>query len=397
IRQACEKDESKIIQSWRKAYPLIFSYKYPNRWRWLYKENPFWESKNGKLPIWIAIVDDNVVAWNCAMHVNLEISSRVYPAAYSVSTYTLPEFRKQGLGFLTQQKNQDSNTIFLSVDMSEGNRRIKKKLGGVEGKPFHIYFKITGKLDHEKLFKTLLAVCRKYLGNIWLVKASYIRLGFLKQSVGYLMTLLLKNRQKQKKLSHHTHYVFKSTRKFGAEVDAFWNLCRQNYSFSVCRDSQYLNWKYVLQPDLQYLKYLVYDNDKICGILVYRICKSPESPIGVICECLSISANDGNLIRAMLNFAETDMIKSGAQMYKCGASSRELSNFLEQHGFQKIRTHVPVIYIDSKLRDINYNEVLKGNWLMSIGDHDMDQFFKHEQPIFPDIVKILLNKIPGSK
>ena len=396
IIQADSKDEERIIQSWRIAYPNIIKYKYPNRWRWLYTENPFWNSKEKKLPIWIAIVNEKVAAWNCAMSVQIELGQRPYNGAFSVSTYTLPEFRKRGLGFLVQKKNQDSWAVFLSVDMSKGNRRLKEKLGGKPGKPFDIYLKIITELNSKKIAESVEKVIGKYFNRAAPVFLRLIRLKWAISILGTILSTILKFRQARKIKNLLTgNYQFNQVSFFSSEVDDFWDKCRHEYSFAVSRDHKYLNWKYVYQPDLTYKKYLIKQKKAICGILIYRTCNPPEEPVGVICECLTFPSGDKELIKMMLNFAEDDMVKSGAHMIKCGTSSGALSKLLEKNGFQKIRTHVPIINFNNKMSSFDFKRIYDGNWLISLGDHDMDQFLKHEQPIFPDIVKVLLNKIPG--
>jgi hypothetical protein len=58
---------------------------------------------------------------------------------------------------------------------------------------------------------------------------------------------------------------------------------------------------------------------------------------------------------------------------------------------------VPMIHFDENiLGDIDYNRVMNGNWLMSLGDHDIDQVLLQDQPICADVLKVLTNRVPGA-
>ena len=83
IRQATKIDEDKIEVFLKKAYKNSAQYKYPKRWNWLFKKNPY-VTNNDKLPVWIALHDKTVVGMSCAMLVELELKRKIFKAGGQV-------------------------------------------------------------------------------------------------------------------------------------------------------------------------------------------------------------------------------------------------------------------------------------------------------------------------
>ena len=129
VRQASLEDESAIARFLTEAYGERAQFKYPARWKWQFRDNPFLSEFPG-LPIWIAVRNDRVVGQTCAQIEPLRVGDRETLVGWSVDTVVLPEFRGLGLGKQLQKANQDSHPVFMSLSMSSANRGIKESLGG---------------------------------------------------------------------------------------------------------------------------------------------------------------------------------------------------------------------------------------------------------------------------
>ena len=84
------------------------------------------------LPLWIALDGGRVVGQTGAMVEPIKFGDVKDKVAWSVDTYVLPEYRGRGVGRQLQQANQSHHRLFMSLAMSQGNRRIKTRLGGME-------------------------------------------------------------------------------------------------------------------------------------------------------------------------------------------------------------------------------------------------------------------------
>ena len=396
IKQAEKDEETQIAESWRKAYPILFKYKYPERWKWMFINNPFLRDKN-KLPVWIAKDEQQVVAWSCAMVIPVSIDNTINYGAFGVDAFTMKKYRKRGLGKKLQIKNQDSHEVFFSISMSPATRRNKLRIGGQPGRPFYIYFKLLRELNSERLYNSLLESIEG-LDAIFLARMmkKIKKCGFEIILCKIISILLIMKHKFPKEASKYHRFlkkdlIFEPIETFGPETDAFWNMCRSKYGFAVPRTREYLNWKYIDQPHVTYKKYFVRENDNsICGILIYRLGILPEIPVGVISEIITNSEDIG-IYQSMVDFAEIDLIKSGAHMIKCGSSLSKLSKVLESASYIRVRVNDPVIHIKSKLSgNINYKNIFKKDWLMTLGDQDMDQFLVYEQPTLSHILRAII-------
>jgi len=176
---------------------------------------------------------------------------------------------------------------------------------------------------------------------------------------------------------------------FPKEVDDLWDIIRYRYTFAVKRDSHYLNWKFVKQPHINFQKYLVYHEGRLAGILVFRKAKDRELSIGIISEFYTDQGS--HFLGEMLHFAISKLYRQGASMIQCVSSTRERSHILSSFGFIPLKTFRGAF---SFLTDVaHYTNVVKnGQWLITLGDHDLDEYGKKYHPSLLSLLRALLGK-----
>lgn len=402
IRRACISDINDIIKEWRLAYPEEIEYKFPERWTWQFKNNPsFAYAHHELLPIWIAKEGKNIVGWSCAMIVEARIIDNELPIAFSVDTYVKSSHRRRMIGLRLQEQLQKKNVVFMSIQMSEGNRRIKHKIGGENGKSLRIFFRLLGNLDGVLLHKSL-TYNTKLFGLKKIVSIAHqIFGGHEFKLVSRIISSLLKYKQKLNTKATCVHNSrtslhFEKISTFGDEASLLWDKYKKNFGFSVIRDQEYLNWKYVQQPQLYYLKYYVKDKSQIVGLLIFRLGQPPELKVGVIAEMIAFN-NESWVYRDMINFAEHSLRLMGALSIRCGSSINELDTLLEAAGYNLMEIKMPVIHIDRSKLYIDLDELKKIPWLLSLGDQDMDIPILNQQPSLGNIIGTLLGKIQGQQ
>jgi hypothetical protein len=99
----------------------------------------------------------------------------------------------------------------------------------------------------------------------------------------------------------------------------------------------------------------------------------------------------------MLDFADRTLRSMGALMIRCGSSISELDTALESAGYKLFEFKTPVIHIDQGKLSVDYDELRKFPWLMSLGDQDMDIPILNQQPSLGNIIGILKGKILGQQ
>jgi len=290
IRQFHANDELALIKAWKEAYPDLFRFKYPERWLWNMFGNPF--VPECKRPLcWIALRGNEIAAWTCAMAVPLNVAGHMVIGGHSVDTFTLEKYRRYGLGKTLQKLNQEAHTIFSSIDLSPVNRRNKYKIGGYPGKALDTWLRIGTRLDRDMLYDSFLRLVAKYLGSAGKRFFSECRDIGLARLLNFACSTALRIRQNTghvKVVPASTDLTFESIKEFGKTSDLLWRQVSKTYSFAISRNSDYLNWKYVHQPNLDYRKTMVLRGGVPVGLLVYRLPFNEEQRVGIISECFCV-------------------------------------------------------------------------------------------------------------
>jgi hypothetical protein len=184
--------------------------------------------------------------------------------------------------------------------------------------------------------------------------------------------------------------------RFGEDADQLWQACRGKYTYAVPRASRYLNWRYVEQPHTEHRRFLFRDGaGEVAGLLVFRLGQPPELPVGVITELL-LKDDDLELGRRMLAFAETRLRKAGMTQIQCGVNTDFMRRVMEAEGFRLFYVNVPMIFLSEDLRRrIPAEKILAGDWLMTLGDSDLDMVRLENQPGFGFIMRVILGRPAG--
>jgi hypothetical protein len=395
-RRANTKDIPLIIDEWKKAYPATFKYMYPQRWNWMVEKNPFISNSKDILPLWISIHSGKIVGWSGSLIEQIEINQQVYSVDMGIDTYVLRDYRKKGLSYKQHSfvVKLDSQPAYFAIQSWAPMIKVNCKLGAKLGVPFFVYYKLVEDFDSEILYSNFLSFVEKRLHQKGVRFFLHLKRVNIHRYFSKMLSLLFKIKQKQHiKIvsSHHVELYFQKVDTFDDKVDELWDRCRSRYNLSIRRDSKYLNWKFVDQPHLNYQKYLVYKNNSVYGVLIFRIGEPPEIPVGVIAE---LYTDDGKNILTILNYAENELKRQGATMIRCGASEPTLKHCLESMGYKNILVEAPVVRLPNEIDKKDYDAILDGVWLMSMGDHDIDIRLLNHQPNFSDIIRLLIGKIP---
>ena len=401
IRRARRDEEDKVAEAWRQAYTGLFpvEFLYPQKYRWTFTDNPFLIDPEGDFPIWVAVREGRVAAWVCAEESDFELAGHLVRGAYGNLAFTLKEHRRRGLGQAVQGAMLGAYPIYMALGMTKANRRIYSRIeGGYIAKPIFTYLKLLRGFDAEALWTTFVSMVTIKLGR---------RCGVLVRAVGNLgarhigawkIGLLYKMGQRRRKPrpAPIDDSRVEEVERFDEDADRLWQACRQRYTYAVPRTSRYLNWRYVEQPHTEHRRFLFRDaRGDVAGLLIFRLSRPPELPVGVITELL-LKDDDLDLGRRILAFAERRMRQEGMTQIQCGVNTPFLRRVMETEGFRLYYVNVPMIFLSGELRQrIPADTILAGDWLMTLGDSDLDMVRRDNQPGFGFLIRVILGRPAG--
>ncbi len=159
---------------------------------------------------------------------------------------------------------------------------------------------------------------------------------------------------------------------FPEEINMLWDTVSPHFHAIVKRDANYLNWKFVRQPHMNHVRFIARRKGDICGYLILRKCRPPESNAGIIVD-IFVPPDAKAVTRTLLANAVKYFRDQNVNYVKVATTVREYQKCLESLGFRKKRNVIPMFL--SRVALPGGDQVLEpGSWFLSKGDHDWDQY-----------------------
>lgn len=391
VRKATLYDESAVKLFYQQAYGERGTYKYPERWRWLYVDNPF--IPEGMAPtVWIAVHQGRVVGHSGAMYVPLQIGEKTFPSSWGVDLAVLDEFQGRGIAKQLLSANLKAQMVSISISASPVTRAIRRKLGGIEG-PSVNFYSYTTKLATKFLFERLksrVSLLERNRQNPHIFTA--IERTKLTSFAAYLIQLYLHYLQcRDQPLREHAVTFRAVTGRFQSEADELFQQIKQHYHLAVERTSRYLNWKFVDQPFAKFQRYYIVHKEQIIGLLIYRLARDPEPPIGIICELYTVD-NSIQTLAQIIRSARSMLLAQGAIGVYCASALPAQQTALDMAGFLRISSkRVLISFQDSALNGQSLPVCETSPTLFGRGDHDLDEFPWGQQITLSQVLDVLRN------
>ncbi len=326
VREYSQGDEAQIL----KLFKLVFQREMSNSyWRWRYLDNPY-----GRGIIRLMFDRELLVGHYAVVPMPLMVAGKKIRAALSMTTMTHPDYGKRG--------------IFVELASEAYSECEKTGIGIVLGfANTNSYHGLTDRLG-------------------WL--------GF--GQVEYYENTELRNVSK----GNRSGYKCETAEAFGDDIDKLWEKLKDRYSVIVPRDSIYLNWRYIDNPEDKYTILYVRDRDnQIQGYAVLKIYGSERGPIGHIVDILV--ADNMEAIESLVGascgyFRDSNAETSAAWSYL----SMPVKDVLKQLGFVKKKWvgfdlgEWPT-YLGVKLIGAGGEQQVSAkkleNWYITMGDSDV--------------------------
>lgn len=327
-------------------------------WNWRYANNPA-----GDPMIWVADHDGKIVGSRSVTLVKMKIADEITVVSENTDLMTHPDYRRQGIFSTLEKKSFDQlKDCGVCVTYSfPGPMSYPIYIKSGEFFDMHALQTMIKPLDLENTFK-------RRIENKFLLKI-YIASGSLFINMFY----------RSKKPPEVDGLVLTKISSFDDRINDFWKKISNDYEIVVVRDKEYLNWRYVEVPDVNYIIYLAEENEEICGYIVLG-CARQDQVSGYIIDIIA-PLDRPEVIHCLLSKAIEYFEEEGVDIIFCKmVADKIFYNVFKKNGF------VPTRFIDlifkrfgvwsKHIVRINSPEISEAyikdpkNWFVQLGDSD---------------------------
>lgn len=334
IRKFDEQSDKKedlielLKPAFKNTWPII-----SEKWEWQYFTNPF---NDGPL-VYVAYYGDNLAGAIGCIPIKFSIRDKVVDAVWMVEAVTNPSFQRMGISMKLHEKIEDDFTFVMAKSISDMILPLTKKRNYI------------------------------YIPNaVYMIRILNFK-SFLKERV-------FKKRGGERKRALQSDARlpgFEIVSSFNEEYDEFAKkLCRK-YDFTVLKTSEYLQWRYIDCPVIDYTIFRLNKNSRISGYVILRISEDKGIKHGWIVDMLvdpldSTSFNK-MLKKCMIYFRSKDV----SCVYTLG-THRLLKRKYYNNFFFPTKTHARIIAKNKK----GMSDLIPDahSWYITEGDSDADLF-----------------------
>lgn len=310
-------DEQQILSLFADVFQQELSLAF---WKWRFIENPF-----GKEIIKVLFDGDKLIGHYAVIPMNVEVQGRLLKAAFSMTTMTHPDYSSQGI------------FTYLAEETYKQCRQ-----GGchfVYGFPNkNSYYGFTHKIGWHGLGK---------------------------------MTILEKKLQNRAPTTSMAKTI-KQMKYFDDTINSLWAKVKQDYTIIVPRTEEFMNWRFVENPYINYPKCIVLDeNSDTSGYIILKVYAKGDAIKGHIVDMLSIP--DREVVKSLLEYSYHYFWERGIQDISCWIpGSSFYSSILQGDGFVRRETET---YFGVRVFSED-NLLVKGvqqlsNWFITMADSDV--------------------------
>jgi GNAT superfamily N-acetyltransferase len=236
IRAYEKGDEKGIFELMKAVYPekKYDQEKWMRWWKWMYMDNTAGDSR-----IWVADHDGKIVGSRSTILVKMEIAGDTVMASQNTDLMTHPDYRRQG--------------IFSALE--------KKSFNQLKDEGICITYSFPSNMSYPGYMKSL----KRRIKNKFLLKIYAV--------IGYLF---INTFYRAKKPPEIDGLAITKISSFDDRINDYWKKISNDHEIIVVRDKEYLNWRYVDIPDVDYTIYLAEEDEEIRGYIVFGCAKQDQ-------------------------------------------------------------------------------------------------------------------------
>jgi predicted N-acetyltransferase YhbS len=327
------------------------------RWNWLYRDN-----HTGVVLITVAEGEHGELAGQCALKpVRMKVGSKVCLGAQSLDAAVRPDYQGQGIytelaAYACRTAAEKGVPLVYGFPNRNSHHLLASRLNRVD------------LWDRPPVFMLILDA-EQILGmriHNEAVRSVVTPLGRMALSWFYSL--------REIRIPHDCRLV--PVDRFDDRMDEFWERASRPYQIAVVRDRQYLNWRYVENPEKEYSLFVIERHGKVAGYIVLKCERRFEQEIGFIVDMLTLPGEqelaDGLIAEAVRFFQAQHMHVVSCLMLEHLPYTRSLA----ANRFVKMpRRLLPQeLYLSVRGQSDEHPEDLivdPRNWFITWGDHDV--------------------------
>jgi predicted N-acetyltransferase YhbS len=373
VRQAAREDQRAIMDFLAEAYGPLAPFKGAERWAWQFLNNP--AAQDSPEPsVWVAVDAKKVVGQIALQRTQLAVAGQVFSGGWIVDVMILPSHRGQGLGHRLYAAIAASRLPLITLTMAPATRRMADALGAITLPTMHQWTRIQrpDALDIAQYLEE-----RTPHRPNWRKAVELFCMAGLTSVAATGLRQVSRLRDHNQPLARAADISITPVAKFDSSIDLVSSSLAGTYSL-VPRTADYLNWRYVACPQLDYERYLARRGAKVVGYLVTRKADLRERRLGFIVDCMAL--DDDEAVWHALFSCGVERFGDVAAI-ETAASTPVTTNILRKLGFIRTRNLDPTIVCE----DADILEALSSqkNWFFNKGDHDWDQIHLAPAPKSP--------------
>jgi GNAT superfamily N-acetyltransferase len=296
-------------------------------WKWKYERAPF-----GKSIIRLMFDGDALIGHVSAIPIDLQVRTTTLRAAFGLDLMIHPDYKGQGLYI----------PLIAGAEDQCRRNRLQLEYGFPNGRSYLLMTRRFGWKDIARI-----SILYKKLQG---------------ESSGLLLS--------------KGAYEICQIEEFGDDVDLLWYKAKGEYNTIVPRTKEFLNWRYVERPGVNYTKYVSREsNGQLTGYIILKIFSDGTKMRGHIIDIFSL--NDKEIMRGLIKRSLDYFVENGIKNISCWMQDNyHYDDVLKEEGFVGKETTdcnyfgVKVIHqVIPSIRTVEKAE----NWYFTMGD-DLDVF-----------------------
>jgi len=335
-----ENFENKGAKTNRRSYG-------PDYYFWKLRKNPV---TNGSCTI--ADVEGNPVGFATVTPKRIKIKNEVIIGSEIGDTFTHPDFQRQGI-FTEMVKGARESSISNGLHLIYGTPN-NLSLPGYQKKcnfdvvPAAKVSNLVMPLNFFRVFHTRFN-SKSIAFGLSLAVAPWIK----------ALRFLLTPRTRADGISIQNSNTFPDT------VDELWTRASKNYDVILERSKDYLNWRFVNNPD-DYQIFLIHEHERLVGYFVLKIGFWSDLKVGYIADIFA-DENDSRVLSIAARFIVNFYKEQRVDLISTWLVDCPKMNIFKRSGFFKFK-QVPIICYKNNLG----LEVIKSDlkWYFTLSDSD---------------------------
>ena len=352
IRSYEKGDENGIFELMKAVYPekKYDREKWMRWWKWMYMDNPAGDSR-----IWIADHNSRIVGSRSVILVKMKIAGETVMASQNTDLMTHPDYRRQG--------------IFSALEKKSFNQLKDEGICITYSFPSNMSY--PGYMKSGEFFDTCALQTMIKPLNLENVLKRRIKNKFLLKIYTVIEYLFINIFYRAKEPPEVDGLTITKISSFDDRINDFWKNISNDHETIVIRDKEYLNWRYVDVPNVDYTIYLAEEDEEIRGYIVFG-CAKQDQLSGHIIDIIT-PLDRTEVIHSLLSKAVKHFKEEKVDVIFCKmVADKILYKIFRKNGFISSRFIIKsefIVRINSpKISEAYLKD--KKKWFIQLGDSD---------------------------